>query len=133
MRRLTDLGQFKAGSRVLQIVRVQQLEDRHAGDLRLRPSKDGLPRWIGRLEIALGVEGPEQIGTQLPGQAARLSALNNPAFKVGIEFAEPGFRGPKCVLRRVALGNVDTFDEDRRDLAEFVSNWLIDEIQKAGF
>ena len=62
-RRLADQREFKAGPRVFHIVRMQQFEDRHAGNLRLRPAQDGLPRRIGSLEISLGIERTEQIGT----------------------------------------------------------------------
>ena len=50
-RRLTDLRQFEAGARVLQIVGVQQVENRHAEDFFFRPSQHAFPRRIGRFEI----------------------------------------------------------------------------------
>ena len=75
---------------------MQQLEDRHARDFRFRPSEDSLPRRIGGLEISLGIERPEQIGTQLPGQATRLGALDHLPFEVGVQLAQPGFRPPEA-------------------------------------
>ena len=61
--RLTNHSQLKAGPRVLHIIRMQQLEDRHARDFFFRPSEDGLPRRVGGLKISLGIESPEQVGT----------------------------------------------------------------------
>src|ERR1700726_1909444 len=73
---LADLGQFEAGAGVLQVIGVQQVEDRHADDLFFGPSQHALPRWIGRFEVSLRIERAKQIGAELPRQTIGLCALD---------------------------------------------------------
>ena len=116
-RGLADQGKFEAGPCVFHIVRVQQFEDRHAGDLCFRPAQDGLPRWIGSLEISLGIERSQQIGAQLPCQAACLRALDHPSLEVAIQLAQAGFRRTESNFRGVPLGHVRAFDKYRCHIA----------------
>ena len=87
-RRLADLRQLEAGARVLAVVRVQQVENRHAEDFCLGPSEHAFPGRVGGFEISAGIQGPKQVGTQAPGPAARLCALDHLALEIGILFAQ---------------------------------------------
>ena len=103
-RRLALLRQFKSGARPLDVVRMQHFENRHAGNLFLRPSQHRLPGRIGGLEIALRVECAEEVRAHLPGPAARLGALDNLALQIRIQFAKTSFAGAQ--RRRSSMGSV---------------------------
>ncbi len=106
-RRLALLGQVETRLSALDVVGVQQFEDRQAGDLLLGPAQRRFPGGVGRFEIALRIERAEQVGADLPGQAARLGALDDLALEVGIEFAQAGLA---LAQRRVGLHPLGRFD-----------------------
>ena len=91
-RRLALLRQVEAAARALDVVRVQQLEDRHARHFGFGPSEHRHPRWVGRDEIPLGVQRAEQVGTDLPGRAAFLRALGDLALEFDVQVVQPLFR-----------------------------------------
>jgi hypothetical protein len=96
-------------------------------------ASDHLPCRIRGLEISPGVERAQQVRAQLPGQAARLGALDDPPFEVGVQFPKPGLRLPQRILRGAPRGHVGPLDEDPGDGARGILDRLVDEIHEARF
>ncbi|CUS44829.1 hypothetical protein MGWOODY_Smn1837 [hydrothermal vent metagenome] len=102
---------------------MEQVEDRHAGDLLLAPAEQGLPGRIRRLEIAKRIERAEQVRAEMPGLAARLGAFDHLAFQVGVERAQRRFAAD-------LIGDVMAFGEDAGDRPVILHDRLVDQIQE---
>ena len=63
------LREVRLRARALNVVGMNQLKKRHARSLRLRPPEYRHPCRVGCLEVALRIDGPQQVWAELPNQA----------------------------------------------------------------